>query len=140
MGIGTPSGPRREDTKGLGVLDLHATMALPKSKRPKKDPIDQDGRVILRRVLTVALNPQSRIYTAHRTPTPMCPFCHQRYLYSVTDSLHGGDGDSDSTLAGGEETREHMIWRCPAWAEVRRPYLIALRATGLDDIINHTGR
>ena len=64
----------------------------------------------LAKILCGCANPCSRRWKMKVEPSPICPFCD----------------------TGEEGTKEHMWWRCPAWAAQRAPYLVALRASGFE--------
>ena len=93
---------------GLTEVDPTATMALLWDKVPQDKRLDAAGKRILERILTGAFRPLSRLWKAQRSDTPICQCCD----------------------SGEEETKEHLFWRCPAWANVRESFLNKLREIG----------
>jgi hypothetical protein len=97
---------KRQDFEGLASPDLQATQALLHDKASKKFRVPPEEKKLLAAIVTGGIRPLSRLYKAKVVASPLCKFC---------------DGNV-------EETKEHLMWGCPCWDEVRRPHLAALTA------------
>ena len=102
----------RQDMSGGGVLAYDANTVLLRSgdSLPNKPgnkkfaigkPLSLFEHTCLRNIITGAVRTQLRLFKAHVVSTPVCAHCDMQV----------------------NEDAEHLFWRCPSWANMRKPFV-----------------